>query len=172
MLPFSLAGHTPEVAEYSWPTSDGDPCTMALVASLQEELAGLHLGVDSQECSASHGEGDEAEDDNERPAVRRRLWTFRRFVTHMLLDYVPQPDPSGHAPCSIALASLDRSFEEERCLCTVDMQIESALPLSPLLLGVQSFLDRYLQDRHEEDLILDLSESLAAFKLSRGDPLE
>ncbi len=89
-----------------------------------------------------------------------------------LLDYVPQPDPSGHMPCSIALASLDRSFEEERRSRALDVQVESALPLSPVLLGVQTFLDRHLQGRREEDPIYDLSESLVSFKLSRGDRLE
>ena len=41
--------------------------------------------------------------------------------------------------------------------------------MSPLLLGVQSFLDRHLQGRREEDPVYDLAESLASFKLSRGD---
>ncbi len=84
----------------------------------------------------------------------------------MLLDYVPKPDPSGHAPCSIALASLDHSFEEKRHSCTVDVQVDLALPLSPLLLGIQTFLDQHLHSCHEEDLIYYLSESLTAFKLS------
>ncbi len=83
-------------------------------------------------------------------------------------DDVPQPDPSGHAPCSIALALLDHSFEEERRSHTIDVQVESALPLSQLLLGVQSFLDRYLHGCHEEDPIFDLSESLAAFSSPEG----
>ena len=69
-------------------------------------------------------------------------------------------------PCSIALVLLDRSFEEERRLRAIDVQVEAALPLSPLLLGVQSHLDRHLQGRHMEDPIYDLSESLTAFKLS------
>ena len=43
--------------------------------------------------------------------------------------------------------------------------------LSPLLLGTLAYLDRHLQSRHE-DPIYDLLESLPAFKLSRGDPLE
>ena len=109
---------------------------MALVASLQKELAALHQRVDSQEGSASQHEGDEAEDEDKHPAVRHHLCSFRTFVTDMLLDYVPQPDPSGHAPCSIALALLDRSFEEERRSRPIDVQVESALPLSPLLLCV------------------------------------
>ena len=125
--------------------------------------------VDSQECSASHAEGDRAEDEDERPAVRCRLRSFWRFVTDMLPDYIPQSDPSGHAPCFIALVSLDRLFQEERRSWTIDMQVELALPLSPLLRGVQSFLDRYLQGWHEEDPVVNLSESLAAFKLSQGD---
>ncbi len=141
---------------------------MALVASLREDLAALHQWVESQERTASQHDGDEPEDEDERLAVKRHLHSFRRFVTDSLPDYVPQPDPSGHAPCSIALASLDRSFEEERCSHAIDVQVESALPLSPLLLGVQTFLDRYLQGRREEDPIYDLSESLAAFKLWAG----
>ena len=103
------------------------------------------------------------EDEDERPAVRRRLRSFRLFVSDTLSGYVPQPDPSGHAPCSIVLASLDRPFEEERRFHTIDVQVELALPLGPLLLGVQSSLDRLLQGRRREDPIYDLSESLAAF---------
>ncbi len=64
---------------------------------------------------------------------------------------------------SIALASLDSLFEEDRRLCTIDVQVESALPLTSLLLGAQSFLDRYLQGCHEKDPIYDLPESLTAF---------
>ena len=124
---------------------------MALVASLWVELAALYQCVDNQECLGSHNEGDGAEDEDERPAVRHCLGSFWCFVTDTLPDYILQPDPSGHVPCAIALASLDRLFEGEHRLRTVDMQLESALPLSSLLLGVQSFLDRYLQGRHEED---------------------
>ncbi len=140
---------------------------MALAASLQEELAALCQWVDSQEQSASQHEVDEAEDKDKHPAVRCRLRSFRRFVTDTLPDYVPQLDPSGHAPCSIALASLDRFFEQERRSRAIDVQVESALLLSPLLLGVQSYLDRRLQGRREEDPIYDFSESLAAFKRSQ-----
>ena len=49
--------------------------------------------------------------------------------------------PSGHAPCSIALALLDWSFEEVCHSHTIDLQVKSALPLIPLLLGVQLYLD-------------------------------
>ena len=58
-------------------------------------------------------------------------------VSDTLADYVPQLDPSGHTPCSIALALLDRSFEEDPHLCTVDLQVESALPLSPLFRAIE-----------------------------------
>ena len=91
---------------------------------------------------------------------------FWRFVTDTMPDYVPQPDPSGHTSCPIALALLDCSFEEEHHSRAIDVQVESVLPLSPLLLGVQSSLDKSLQGRHEEDPVFDLSESLMAFKLS------
>ena len=87
----------------------------------------------------------------------------------MLSDYIPQVDPSGHTSCYIALVSLDCSFEEECHSRTIDVQVESALPLSPFLLGIQTFLDRNLQGRHEEDLIFDLSDSLVALKLSPED---
>ena len=135
---------------------------MALVASLREELAVLRQRVDNQERSASQHDGEEAEDEDERLAVKHHLCSFRRFVTDTLPDYVPQLDPSGHAPCSIALVSLDRLFEEECHSRTIDVQVESALPLSPLLLGVQTFLHQYLQGRCEEDPVYDLSD----FKLS------
>ena len=139
---------------------------MALVASLREELVALRQCVDNQEHSASHVYGDEAEDENEHPAVMQHLHSFQRFVMDMLPDFLPPPDPSSHTPCSITLASLDCLFEEERCSRTIDMQVESVLPLSLVLLGVQSFLDRYLQGRCEEDPVFDLSKSLVAFKLS------
>ncbi len=67
---------------------------MALVASLREELAALCQRVDSQECSASQHEGDEAEDEDECPTVKHHLCSFQCFVTDMLKDYVPHPDPS------------------------------------------------------------------------------
>ncbi len=135
---------------------------MALVASLWEELPSLRTHVASQEHSASHNDGDEAEDEDKHLAVGCRLHSFRRYVSDLLLDYVPQPDPSGHAPCSIVQASLDCYFEEEYCSHTIDLHVESALPLSPLLLGMQASLDRYLQDHCEEVPVSDLSESLAA----------
>ncbi len=49
------------------------------------------------------------------------------------------------------------------CLCTVDIQVASVLPLSHLLLGVETYLDQYLQGRWEEIPIYNLSESLSAF---------
>ena len=97
----------------------------------------MHQCVDSQERSASQHEGDEAQYEDKHLVVRHRLRSFWRFVLDTLLDYVPQPDPSGHAPCSIALALLDCSFEEERRSRMINVQVESVLPLSPLLLGVQ-----------------------------------
>ena len=162
----SSAGRVPEATNYDRLTSDEDQYTKALVTSLQEELAALRQCVDNQEHSASHHEGDEAEDQDEHPAVRGHLHSFWCFAMDMLPDYVPQPDPSGHMPCSIALVLLDLSFKEEHHSCTIDVQIKSALPLSLLLLVLQSFLDRYLQGQREEDPVFDLSESLAAFKLS------
>ena len=65
-------------------------------------------------------------------------------------------------PCSIALASVDRSFEEERHSCTIDLQVMLVLPLGP-------FLDCHLQSCCKEDPVYDLSESLTAFKLSCRD---
>ena len=123
--------------------------------------------MDSQEHLASHAEGDEAEDEDEdeNPTIRCRLYCFQRFITATLLDYVPQPDPSGHVPCSIRVACLDCSFEEEHRSCTIDVQEKSALRLSPLLA-------RYLQGQREEDPVFNLSESLVAFKLSQGDQPE
>ncbi len=88
----------------------------------------LRQWVDNQECTASQHEGDKAEDEDEHPAVRQHLHSFWRFVTDTLLEYIPQPDPSGHMPCSIALVSLDLSFEEERRSRMIDVQVESALP--------------------------------------------
>ena len=83
----------------------------------------------------------------------------------MLPDYFPWLDPSGHAPCSIALASLDHLFEEECRSQMIGMEVELALPLGWFLLGVQSFLGRHLQGRRE-DLFF---ESLVAFlALLRG----
>ena len=69
-VPYSLyggsttasAGRAPEVANISQPALDEDRCMMALVASLQEELAALHQRVDSKERSASQHEGEVAED--------------------------------------------------------------------------------------------------------------
>ena len=85
-----------------------------MVTFLRDKLAALHQCVDNQEHMASQHEEDEVEDKDERPAVRRHLRSFRGFVTYMLPDYVPQLDPSGQAPCSIAPALLDHSLEEER----------------------------------------------------------
>ncbi len=108
---------------------------MALVASLREELAALRQRVDSQERSVSQHHRDEAEDEDKCPAVKLRLPSFRCFVMDTLPDYVPQPDPSGHVPCSITLASLDRSFEEGHRSRTIDVQVESAPPLESPLVG-------------------------------------
>ena len=47
----------------------------------------------------------------------------------MLLNYVLEPDPSGLGSNSIAMLSLDRSFEEECRSLAFDHQVESALPL-------------------------------------------
>ncbi len=152
--PQSLLRHAPEVADYSWLTSALCQC------------------VDSQECLASHNDGDEAEEEDEHPVVGHHLHKFWRFITDTLLDYVPQLDPSGHAPCSIMLASLDHSFQEEHRSCTIDLQVQSALPLGPLLLGVQSFLDHYLLGHCAEDPVYDVSGSLTALKLSHGNWLE
>ena len=165
----SLAGHISKVSRLA---SDGDRHTMALAASLQEELAALRQRVDKQECLASQHEGDQAEDEDECPPVRCGLRSFRGFITDTWPDYVTQLDPSGHMSCSIAMVLLDLSFEEEHPSCTIVMQVESTLPLSPLLLGVQSFFERHLQGQREEDPIYDLPESLVVFKLSRGDRLE
>ncbi len=60
-----------------------------------------------------------------------------------------------------------RIGEEEHRSHIIDVQIESALPFSPLLLGVQSFLDSHLQGWRKKDHIYNLSEFLAAFKLSQ-----
>ena len=68
--------------------------------------------VDNKKHSASQHESDEAEDEDKHPVIRSRLRSFRHFITDTLPDYVPQPDPSGHMPYSIALALLDRFFEE------------------------------------------------------------
>ena len=60
---------------------------------------------------------------------------------------------------------LDCSFEEECHSRAIDVQVELVLPLNPLLLGIQTFLDWYLQGRRAEDYLYDLSESLVAFKI-------
>ena len=99
---------------------------MALVASLWVELAALRQCMDNQERSASHNDGDEAEDKDEHPAIRRHLRSFWCFVTDTLSDYVLEPDPLGHAPCSIALAMLDHSFEEEHRSHTINLKVELA----------------------------------------------
>ena len=52
------------------------------------------------------GAGEKAEDKDKHPAVNRYLCSVRRFVSDRLPDYMPQPDTSGHAPCSITLALL------------------------------------------------------------------
>ena len=57
-------------------------------------------------------------------------------------------------------------------MCTVNLQVESALPLSPLLLGVQFYMDRYFQGCREEDPVFDISGSLIAFKRSCCDQPE
>ena len=80
---------------------------MALVASLWEDLAALRQCMDSQERLASHNDGDEARDEDEHPAVRCHLRGFWCFIMDTLPDYVLEPHPSGHVPCSIALAMLD-----------------------------------------------------------------
>ena len=74
-----------------------------------------------------------------------------------LPDYVQWPDLLGHGSCSITLASLDRSFEEECCSHMVDMLKESLLTLPPLLIDVQSYLDPSLQSCCEEDPLYNLS---------------
>ncbi len=122
--PQSSAGHAPEVAIYSQPALDGDRCTTALVASLWEELAALCQRVDSHKRSASQHDGEEAEDEDKHPAVRRCLRSSRCFVMDTLPDYIPKPVPAGHAPCFIVLASLDRLFEEEHRSCAIDVQVK------------------------------------------------
>ncbi len=86
---------------------DCGPCFVALVASLHEELVDSCQQIDSQECSAVHAEGNDGEDEDECPAVKRHLCSFYQFVLDMLPDSTPRPDPSGHATCPINLASLD-----------------------------------------------------------------
>ena len=73
---------------------------------------------------------------------------------------MPQPVSLGNGLCYIALASLGSSFKEGGS-CTVDTQVESVLPVSPLLLRIHSYLDHYLQGRWEEDPVYYLSESLS-----------
>ena len=111
---------TPEVADSGRPIFDENRHTMPLLASLWEEFFVLRQHVNSQEYSASHEDDDKAEDEVKHLAVRRCLHSFQCFIMDMLPDYVPQPDPSGHAPCLIALTSLDGSFEEEHHTCTID----------------------------------------------------
>ena len=93
---------------------------MALVASLREWLAALRQRVDIQERSPSQNDGDEAEDKDGCLEVRCHLHSYWLFITDLLLEYIPQSDPSGHSKCSIALTSLDRSIEEECHLCTIE----------------------------------------------------
>ena len=97
------------------------------------------------------------EKDDDHRAVRQCLWSFCRFVSDSLSDNVLQPDHLGVESCSITLESLDRSFEEERRTHMLDLQVESVLPLSHLVVGVQSYLDRYLQGCQEEDPVYDVT---------------
>ncbi len=175
------ASGRPEVAPTMGPTQaeacgrppSPDRQTAALVASLRQELADLRQRVEEQDARSSARQAEEdAGEEDERPAVARRLRSFRRFVTESLPDYVAQPDPADSGSCSLALASLDRSFEEDRRSRAVDQMVESALPLSPLLVGAQQALDRHLQGRAPDVPLYSVSEPLSSFRLHRGDKAE
>ena len=147
-----------------------DRQTQALIAAMRAEIESLRDKVDASQEAAQARNEDAGSDDEEveKSASKRRMRAFRRFVGEILPGYVPQPDPDTLGSHGIALSNLDASFDEERRATKVEHLLDSALPLSPLLGGIQNHLDRFLQGSELPQQLYCLDRPLSEFNLSRS----
>ena len=142
-----------------------------IILSLKTKIEELQGRMEARESSASQQgreEDDLSADETEKPAMRRRLREFRRFATDTLPDYIPQPDPETQGSLGLAASAIDGDFDRSCHVRAVDRAIESALPLSKLLLNAQKHLDKAIQGRDEAEELQDISTPLAKLSLGKG----